>query len=247
MDAPHLRVVAFALAVCIVTACAPRGDAGATIPVALVAAPQPAKRLVVVLPGRRDDLTALKRFGIADAIQSEWPDADVVLTELSFAYYVERVATTRLHDEVIAPALARGYDEIWLTGASLGGMGAAKYDADHPGTVDGIVMLAPYLGDGALLREIETAGGVAQWSAASAPVTDDWQRVLWRHIGTWSDDPAKARNVWLVYGDDDRLRDAARTLAPVLRDDHVLERDGGHTWRVWLPGLREALRRQNEL
>mgnify|MGYP006163276451 CR=1 FL=1 len=50
-----------------------------------------------------DDVQALRESGIAPAIQSAWPDADVVLTGLGFAYYMQGRAPQRLHDEVIVP------------------------------------------------------------------------------------------------------------------------------------------------
>jgi enterochelin esterase-like enzyme len=72
---------------------------------------------------------------------------------------------------------------------------------------------------------------------------DNWQRELWRHIHGWSREPHKARNVWLACGDRDRLRRAMPLLAPVLRDDQVLVRPGGHDWTVWSQATGEILRR----
>ena len=88
---------------------------------------------------------ALRDSGIAAAIQSAWPDADVVLTGLGFGYYMQGRAPQRLHDEVIVPARTRGYREVWLMGASMGGMGTLMYDRAYPGDADGLVLLAPYL------------------------------------------------------------------------------------------------------
>ena len=67
-------------------ACLPGGgNARAPIPQALIPAGAPATRLVVVLPGRGDDIAALRASGIVPAVQSAWPDADVLLTGLGFA------------------------------------------------------------------------------------------------------------------------------------------------------------------
>src|SRR3954469_23310787 len=122
--------------------CFPRGDPSQPIPTASIAAPQPAKRLVVVLPGRGDDLQDLRKSGVAQAVQSAWPDADVVLTGLALGYYVEGQAEQRLHSEVVVPARRRGYAQVWLVGASLGGMGALLYDRAHAGEVSGMLLLA---------------------------------------------------------------------------------------------------------
>ena len=56
-----------------------------------------------------------------------------------------------------------------------------------------------------------------------------------------SRDPARARRVWLVYGDRDRLRRALPLLAPWLPPSQVFERAGGHSWSVWTPATGEVL------
>ncbi|HSM10628.1 MAG TPA: alpha/beta hydrolase-fold protein [Lysobacter sp.] len=227
----------------VLAACTARGDVSRPIPTALILAPQAAQRLVVVLPGRADDLDMLQRGGIAEAVHQHWPDADVLLAELTMPYYLQGTAPQRLHDEVIAPARRRGYREVWLSGASMGGMGSVMYDRSYPGEVDGIILLAPYLGDRPILREIAEAGGVERWDPGppQAIGQDNWQHEMWRHLQTWADSPDRTRNVWLAYGERDRLRSAMPLLVPLLPPEQVLVRPGGHAWRVWSPALGEVL------
>lgn len=225
--------------------CYPKGDPSRPVPVSLLPAPQPAKRLVVVLPGRGDDLEALRKSGIAETIQRAWPDADVVLSGLALGYYLQGNAVPRLHDEIIVPARARGYREVWLLGASMGGMGALLYDRAHPGDVDGLILLAPYMGEKPLLKRIADAGGVARWDPGPVPEAIDAgnvQRELWRHVRDLARDPARSRRAWLAYGESDRLRQADALLASALPPDHVLLRPGGHAWSVWTPAAGELLR-----
>jgi pimeloyl-ACP methyl ester carboxylesterase len=92
----------------------------------------------------------------------------VILADATFAYYREGNLIERLHDEVVAPALRAGYRKVWLTGASLGGMGALLYEQQHPGEMAGIVLFAPFLGDRSLLREIDSAGGPRAWNPGRA-------------------------------------------------------------------------------
>lgn len=226
--------------------CIAGGSPDRPIPTRLVAATQTPQRLVVVLPGRGDDLSGLQRSGVAGAIQSAWPDADVMLVELTLGYYRQGRAPERLHEEVIAPVRAQGrYREIWLVGASMGGMGTLLYDRLRPGELDGLVLMAPYLGDRPILREVADAGGLAQWQAGPERPIDagNWQRELWRHLQSLQRDPDRARRIWLTYGDDDRLRAAMPLLTPALPPEQVLVRDGGHAWKVWSPALGEVLRR----
>lgn len=241
----RLCTVLLVAALATLAGCVVRTDPTRPIPSAFVAAPHAATRLVVVLPGRSDDLQKLQRSGVAEAVQSVWPDADVVLAEVTLPYYQAGGAARRLHDEVIAPARARGYREVWLAGASMGGMGTIMYDAAYPGDVDGMVLLAPYIGDRPMLDEIYAAGGVARWNPGPPqPVNGDtWQRELWRHLQRWDREPDRARNVWLAYGEDDRLSEAMPFLVPMLPPEQVFVRDGGHSWRVWSPAMREILAR----
>jgi hypothetical protein len=224
--------------------CFPRGDPSKPIPTAIVDAPAKAQRLVVVLPGRADDLDGLRKSGVAQAVQSAWPDADVMLTGLALGYYMEGQAVQRLHDEVIAPARRRGYAEVWLVGASLGGMGALMHDSAYPNQVNGMVLLAPYLGDRPVLSKVAAAGGVAAWQPPPKPATvnsDNFQQELWRHLQGWSRQPAAARNVWLAYGKKDSFSETMPLLIPLLPPGHVLLREGGHDWDVWTPATRDVL------
>ncbi len=113
--------------------CVAGGDVTRPVPTTLVAAPQPAHRLVVMLPGRGDSLQGLNDTGIAVTIQQSWPDADVLLTGLTMPFYQQGQAIERLHDEVIAPARRKGYAQVWLAGVSLGVARQAQLDALEAG------------------------------------------------------------------------------------------------------------------
>ena len=228
------------------TGCFPKGNAGLPVPQVLVPAPTTATRLVVVLPGRGDDLAAMQRTGMAEAVQAAWPDADVILTGLSYDYYLQGRAPERLHDEIIVPSRQKAYRQTWLVGASMGGMGTLMYDRAYPGEMDGLILLAPYLGDKSLLQEISMAGGVAEWRPGPVPpsvTAGNFQRELWRHVQDWSREPAKAANVWLAYGDKDRLRKAMPVLEPVLPAANISRLSGGHDWTTWSRATQDILSR----
>jgi S-formylglutathione hydrolase FrmB len=239
----RLALLSACLCLC---ACLGPGRTETRIPTALIAAPQASgeKVLVVVLPGRGDDLEGLRRSGIAEAIQRAWPQADVELAAVTMPYYFEGRMPQRLHDEVIEPARRRGYAGIWLAGASMGGMGTLLYERQYPGQLEGLVLLAPYLGDRGLIREIG-ATGLAAWQPGPRPAAIDagnYQREVWRDIQAW---PGSGRSprVWLAYGEDDRLARALPSLEPALAADQVLVRPGGHAWAVWSPAAGEIFAR----
>lgn len=231
------------LAASALLACVPKSDPARPVPTALLPSKEGSHRLVVVLPGRRDRLESMRRSGVGEAIQRVWPDADVLFAELSMPYYMDRSAARRLHDEVLMPARRRAYTEIWLVGASLGGMGEILYDRMYPGQVDGMVMLAPYTGERGIHDEIRAAGGVRGWKPArNVTNADDWQRDLWAHLKTWSEEPERTRNVWLAYGDNDYLREGMPLVASLLPQDHVVTGAGKHAWSTWTPMTENIFR-----
>ncbi|MGB5081884.1 MAG: alpha/beta hydrolase-fold protein [Burkholderiales bacterium] len=211
------------------------GNSGVPIDTLSVAAPRPPaeRTLVIVLPGIGSDAREMKDRGIADAIHASWPEADILLTSATLAYYRDGKLVPRLHREIVEPARKSGYARVWLAGASLGGMGALVYEREHPGEVTGIALFAPFLGNADLLEEIRSAGGPGNWEPVPLPAGmngDHYQRQVWRMVKSWADRPRLARCIWLAVGTRDRFAEGARLIEPVLPGTHYLELPGGHTW-----------------
>jgi pimeloyl-ACP methyl ester carboxylesterase len=242
---PILSVVLL-LALVSLVGCAAPGDPKAAIDSQLVPAPSPGatRDLVVVLPGRGDDVADLRASGIAESIQASLPDADVLLAGVTMAHYFGGRMPQRLHDEVIVPARARGYAHVWLAGASMGGMGTVLYENAYPREMDGLVLFAPFLGEREQIAQVVAAGGLAQWDPGPVPAAidkDNYQREVWRTLKRWSaPGDTRAQRVWLAYGRNDKLREAAQPLVAILPPGHVFEREGGHAWVVWTPAAREV-------
>lgn len=242
-----IRLLALLAVLAAVAACGNLGDRRQPIPTLSRPGPaaDPLAPLVVVLPGRRDNAAVLSAKGVAEAIQAAWPRAEVVLTSATLDYYMDGGLARRLHEQVVLPAMAGGKRPLYLVGASMGGLGVLLYDQAYPGAADGLVLLAPFLGNARLLREIQAAGGIASWQPGPRPAAVDrgnYQRELWRHLQSW---PASGRgdSVWLAWGDRDRLRRAVPVIAPLLAPAQMLERPGGHAWTVWTPAAAEIFAR----
>jgi hypothetical protein len=200
------------------------------------------KPLVIVLPGMGDTLRVLRNSDIAKAIQDGMPDADIMLIEMTLAYYMEGRAVQRLHDEVIQPARQRGVRDIYLAGASLGGMGVLMYEREHPNDARGLILMAPFMGDQSLIKEIEAAGGLANWNPGPSPAQmnrDNVPREEWRVVQSWLTHPERARNVWLICGQSDRFYRAAEIIAAPLPSPNVVALPGGHGWKVWTKGAQQ--------
>ena len=232
------------IAAILLCGCIAGGDPRRPVPQRLVPAAGPATRLVVVLPGRGDSLDGLVRHRVAAMVQRQWPDADVLLTGLTLPYYRAGVAVPRLDREIVQPARAR-YRQVWLAGISLGGLGALLYDQAHPGVVDGLLLMSPYLGDAPIRREIASAGGLDAWQPGPVqpmgPKT--FQRELWRYLQAWRDQPRRTASTWLAYGDRERFRRAIELASPRLPRGHVLMLSGHHDWALWSAALPALLQR----
>ncbi len=201
---------------------APRGDADV---------------LIVLLPGRRDVPEDFARRGFVEALHRARPHADLVAVDAHLGYYRTRTFEERLWQDVLAPAAER-YQEIWLLGISLGGIGSLGISARYPEAISGAVLLAPFLGDDALIEAIEAAGGPRSWQPSDAddPLQQFW---LWAR----GHDPRQPPRLFLGFGSGDRLRDGCRQLARLLPEEQVAEVPGGHDWRAWSTLLEELLER----
>lgn len=230
------------LAALLLTGCLPSAQVPLETVVFPAVAGAPAATLIVLLPGRNNDGNAFDSEGFVAAVREAGLAADVVAAEAHFGYYARQVLVERLHRDVILPARAAGYRDIWLVGISMGGMGALWYDLDHPGHVRGIVALAPYLGDPPIVNEIVAAGGLRAWH--SPPRADDhYQRIVWRRLKRFEDPAAGKGRLLLGYGRQDKFAPGAGLLAAVLPPDQVQVIDGGHDWPTWRTLWRHFLPR----
>jgi len=136
--------------------------------------------LLVFLPGAYLKPDEFEREGFIAAVRERHLAADALLVDADVSYYYEQTLSDRLHTEVIEPQRAKGYKSIWLVGISIGGFGALIHELARPGSVDGIVALAPYLGRRVLGAEIKKAGGLRAWQAPTGPQPDEEpDRKLW--------------------------------------------------------------------
>jgi pimeloyl-ACP methyl ester carboxylesterase len=224
------------------SACVTGGNPRAPIPVVRVAAAEPTRRVVVFLPGRGDRLETLVDHQVAERIQAAWPGTDVVLTGLTMPYYKDGHVVEKLHDEIIAPELARHPGGVWIAGISLGGMGALFYEHDHPGAIRGFVLFSPYLGDAGDWRDVDAAGGLAAWDpGAPASISQStYRHELLRTLHAWAGDATRAQSVWIAYGTDEDFRATIERLTPSLPASHVLALPGSHAWSLW-DGAIDAL------
>ena len=116
---------------------------------------------------------------------------------------------------MVLPARAAGV-AVWLGGISLGGLIALDYAVSYPDELDGLCLLAPYLGNRMLTAEIAHAPGLA--GMATGRTCGNRRRTpnmaLYQRAGT----PLRGRCI-LGYGKGDRFSAAHEFLAAALPAD----------------------------
>ena len=187
------------------------------------------------------------RHGFVTMAQKRVPGLDCVAVDATIGYYFDGSVADRLHREIVGPAHAFQYREIWLVGVSMGGLGAFFHERMHPGDITGFVLLAPFLGeDRNLFAEIDEAGGAAAWASAQPAGAGSgnratYQRDLWRFLGRLPSNPDSRLQVWVAYGDRDRLIPGIERLNALVPPERVVRLAGGHNWTVWTAGFERIL------
>lgn len=187
------------------------------------------KKLLVFLRGFGGNHEIFKKHGLVDAVFDNTYPFDIVAPNAHMGYYKSETLGKRLHDDIIAPARAQGYKEIWLVGTSLGGLGALIYLTDYADSVDGVILLSPFLGWGGIIDEINDAGGLKAWQPGLHTV-EDWQRYLWAWIKVYDTAEEKKPEIYLGYGKSDFFTASQELFSGVIPQGHTTIVDGWHTY-----------------
>lgn len=202
--------------------------------------------LVVFVPGFLDTPDTYLEHGFPRDLVSSGAPCDAVGVDLHFRYYGQVGVADLVYEDVLAPAIARGYEEIWLVGISMGGLGTLLTASRYAEHVDGIVLLAPFVGEEPVLRQIEATGGARAWQPRDGVDAEPWRadnytEKVWSWLRGYHTDPASRPPLYIGWGDQDRLGPADRLLADLMPADHVLSQPGGHNWATWRPLWQRVL------
>jgi len=173
---------------------------------------------MIWFPGAYHSAQSFVDQGFAEAVAKRGTRLDLLFVDLEMTHLQDRDPLERLRSEIILPARTSGVS-IWLAGISLGGLVALDYASAHPGEIDGLCLLAPYLGNRMLIDEI-AAGRLAECDA---------EHRIWRYIKSQID----VTPVFLGYGRQDRFSRSHDLMAATLPANCVDVVDGGHDWRTW--------------
>jgi pimeloyl-ACP methyl ester carboxylesterase len=188
--------------------------------------------LLVMLPGVRDVPQTFVEHGFIEALRVRGLPVDVIAADAHIDYYHDQNIVERLAQDVIAPARAKGAKRIWLLGISLGGMGSLLYAERHPQQIEGLILLAPFLGAQGSIAAIERAGGLNAWEPRRADAKDP-EAALLAWLKRYRAGDASYPKMYLGYGDGDRYARMSNLIAAQLPAAQVLKIDGGHNWATW--------------
>jgi hypothetical protein len=195
-----------------------------------------ADTLLVLLPGAYGTPADFLREGFVAAVRQRCLPLDLALADAHLGLYSDGTVFAHLHDDLIQPARQQGYRRIWLAGISLGGLASLAYASRHQGTAapDGVMVLAPYLGNRAITGAITAAGGLAHWTPptlAEGDVGDvECRTWAWLQARQAMTSPAP---LYLGYGAADRFAAGHRLMAGALPAATVVTLPGGHDWPTW--------------
>ena len=135
---------------------------------------------MIWLPGAYQSAQDFLNAGFAAAVHERKSPLDLSFVDMEFAYLGDRAALELLRSDIVHPARNAGVS-IWLGGISLGGLTALDYAASYPDEIDGLCLLAPYLGNRILTSEIARAPGLEAWQPGELAQIDE-ERRIWRYI-----------------------------------------------------------------
>lgn len=187
-----------------------------------------ASSLLVLLPGAYMAAADFVSAGFFRSVAKRGLALDLIAVDLDLAGISGGTALPALEAEILAPARQQGYTKIWLGGISLGGLLSLCHNADTPGGVDGLCLLAPYPGSRLTTNAIGRAGGLQHWQA-TAEELDDPEFRMWR----WLQQPPADFPVFVGYGTEDRFASGMKQIADCFpaASSHAIP--GGHDWPVW--------------
>lgn len=191
-----------------------------------------ARCLLILLPGRGDDVDAFEKAGFIEDLKARHIPADVEVAAATFGYYAKWTFPERFGTDIVEPAVAQGYQHIWMAGVSMGGYGAADFAAHHGDLFDGVLLIAPYLGQGAVLDEIRKAGGLRAWTPGEATGQRD-ERALWLWLRDAAAGEIERPALYLGLGAGDGMHDTQQLVASAMPPSRLYVSPGGHDWPIW--------------
>jgi pimeloyl-ACP methyl ester carboxylesterase len=183
----------------------------------------------LLLPGAGETAAGFACAGFHNAVRERQLAIELECCDLEFEHMTDRSMLDRLRHGPVAAARADGFKAVCLAGISLGGFMALNYAEQFPTELQGICLIAPYLGTRLMGDEISLAGGLNDWEPGEER-SEDEERRIWQFVKSSG---GRQPPLYLGYGAEDRFSYSHRLLAAGLPPDSVDVVPGAHDWLAW--------------
>jgi pimeloyl-ACP methyl ester carboxylesterase len=224
------------LAISILSGCASNGDSKQPLTVNHYGVVHSAGQLVVFFPGINSPGEDFNNNNFLSPFIKKYPQTDILLVDTRLAYFNAGNIANRIQQEIVIPAKKAGYKNIWFVGTSLGGLGTLIYNKNYPGTIDGIVLIAPFLGEEDIVDSIQGYSSPDEWAREEINNKSDAVQ-MWRYLINFNGQKINNNTIHvkliLAFGDGDRFNYAHQLLASLMESKNVYSKPGGHNWSTW--------------
>lgn len=190
------------------------------------------ENLIIFLRGLGGTHHSFADEGLVEELRKRDLPFDMVAPNTHFGYYWKRTLAIRLTEDVILPAIEKGYTNIWLVGISMGGLGSLLFVREQSQYIKGVYLISPFLGYDEIIDEIVGSEGVAGWNPGEYDLEDDWERMIWH----WIKDEVPLNTsvpIFLGYGLSDKYGNGQRLFASTLPKEKVISIAGGHDFQTF--------------
>jgi pimeloyl-ACP methyl ester carboxylesterase len=202
--------------------------------------PGEGRLLLVMLPGAGIAAEDFATRGLVAVAQAGETIVDVIAARPEQSRYLDGTVAPALQQAVLSPARRAGYRRIWILGISLGGMGALSCAAEYDG-VEGLILLAPFIGTHGTMAELACAGGFAGWREEASIATHPERKILaWLQARLAG---ATGPALWLGHASRDRFAAGHRLLAAAMPEGRAMQVDGEHDWDAWRAAFEAIMAR----
>jgi pimeloyl-ACP methyl ester carboxylesterase len=199
--------------------------------------------LLLMLPGAKNTPQQLVDNGFIRELRERGLPVDVLALDAHADLYLNHADIERVLHHTLDEVRKAGYRRVWVLGISLGGSGAMFCATQRRAEIEGMFLLAPFLGTRGIIAEVMAAGGLQHWQAGEI-IPRDHERVLLEQIRRSTSGQEGLPTIFLGYGSEDRYRGASDMLSAHLPQQRVTVLPGGHDWETWNRLWRELLDKQ---
>lgn len=190
--------------------------------------------LVIFLPGLLDTAKTFKEEHFFSSARKAGVKADMVAAGIHLRHLIKKVMIERVEKDIFQHIQDRGYKNIWFVGMSLGGLNSLLFYQKHAKNICGVILLAPYLADESLAKELNGAGNIESWKSKQTETTKVVKQNL-RFIWEWLQQQALKNNldqIYLGYGKSDKYQESISILHNMLDEENVVVIEGKHDWKT---------------